>query len=101
MSLVSRIEELESKLARYERDGYDGLPSTLPPRASGMALLSSWHHSAYTDKLKNPQFLLHRTGKGETPILTHKHLTLPLKTLSMLDQDPQASSALLQVSPHP
>ncbi|KAJ4013079.1 hypothetical protein NW766_006899 [Fusarium irregulare] len=31
---LARIEELESKLARYERDGYDGLPSTLPPRAS-------------------------------------------------------------------
>ncbi|KAF4970762.1 hypothetical protein FSARC_2275 [Fusarium sarcochroum] len=32
---LARIEELESKLARYEKDGYDGLPSTLPPpRAS-------------------------------------------------------------------
>ncbi|KAH7197884.1 uncharacterized protein B0J16DRAFT_352636 [Fusarium flagelliforme] len=34
MYMANRIEELESKLARYERDGYDGLPATLPPRAS-------------------------------------------------------------------
>ncbi|KAF4991518.1 hypothetical protein FGRMN_7762 [Fusarium graminum] len=34
MYMANRIEELESKLARYEKDGYDGLPSTLPPRAS-------------------------------------------------------------------
>ncbi|KAF5027368.1 hypothetical protein F66182_528 [Fusarium sp. NRRL 66182] len=34
MYMASRIEELESKLARYEKDGYDGLPASLPPRAS-------------------------------------------------------------------
>ncbi|KAM0331160.1 hypothetical protein ACHAPQ_006123 [Fusarium lateritium] len=43
MYMANRIEELESKLARYEKDGYDGLPSTLPPKASENPISSTTH----------------------------------------------------------
>ncbi|OBS19696.1 hypothetical protein FPOA_11421 [Fusarium poae] len=54
MYMANRIEELESKLARYERDGYDGLPSTLPPRASEPPV-SGTAHNAQRESTIHPQ----------------------------------------------
>ncbi|KAM0241774.1 hypothetical protein ACHAPO_001468 [Fusarium lateritium] len=68
MYMANRIEELESKLARYERDGYDGLPSTLPPRASAIlagSSLSSSHTfgSRVQDLLGSSRAELEQSGK--------------------------------------
>ncbi|KAL6923302.1 hypothetical protein FSST1_000576 [Fusarium sambucinum] len=55
MYMANRIEELESKLARYERDGYDGLPSTLPPRASEPPVSSTAHIDQTREPAIHPQ----------------------------------------------